>query len=124
MSENKRRALLTYGTDFSAPKIELPDTDLFKNERGSLARNYFENRLELLNREYQELLDLAKENELIYTAEYNFVPRVGMVYHLYRVNGKVVLSLINPNEWDKEYHGSYEFTADSVWKRVDKSNSA
>lgn len=118
MKKNEQ-ALLPYGLNSNVPAITLPDTDLFNNERGSLARNYFENKLELLNREYQNLVNLAMENEIIYNAEYNFVPRVGVVYHLYDINGKILLSLIAPHEWDKKYLGSYEFTADSVWKKVD-----
>jgi len=116
----KRRALLTYGTDFSAPRIDLPDTQLFQTERGSLARNYFENKLELLNQEYQNLVELAKLNEALYNANYNFVPRVGVTYHLYRLHtGETILSLIEPERWDQEFLGSYVYTADSVWKPLE-----
>jgi hypothetical protein len=86
------------------PAIELPDNDMFLSQRGSLARNYFENKIDLINDEYRKLVELAKLNELIYTASYNFTPRVGVEYHLYRINGKVILL------------GSYVFTADSVWQ--------
>ena len=120
--KNNDQALLPYGLNSNVPAITLPDTDLFKNERGSLAKNYFENKLELLNREYNELVNLAMENEMIYNAQYNFVPRVGVVYHLYDVGDRIILSLIGPNEWDKKHLGSYEYTADSVWKRVDKED--
>ena len=41
----KKKALLPYGGEISAPAITLPDTELFKSERGSLAKNYFENKL-------------------------------------------------------------------------------
>ena len=121
MKKNEQ-ALLPYGLNSNVPVITLPDTDLFKNERGSLAKNYFENKLELLNREYNELVNLAMENEMIYNAQYNFVPRVGVVYHLYDVGDRIILSLIEPNEWDKKHLGSYEYTADSVWQRVDKED--
>jgi hypothetical protein len=119
----KRRALLPYGDNNAAPPIELPDTKLFQTERGSLARNYFENKLELLNQEYQKLVELSKLNEALYNAEYNFVPRVGQNYHLYRTsNGKTILSLIEPERWtDQECLGSYVYTADSVWKPLEKS---
>lgn len=119
MKKNEQ-ALLPYGLNSSVPAITLPDTDLFKSERGSLARNYFENRIELLNQEYKKLVELAQENEMIYRAKYNFVPRVGQTYHLYRIESDaIILSLIEPEAWNKEHLGSYEFTADSIWKRVD-----
>src|SRR6056300_1362972 len=118
MKKNEQ-ALLPYGLNSNVPAITLPDTDLFKNERGSLAKNYFENQLEQINRQYQDLIKLAIENEMVYNASYNFVPRVGCVYHLYDIDNKIILSLIAPHEWDKKYLGSYEYTADSVWQKVD-----
>ena len=117
---DKKKALLPYGGEISAPAITLPDTELFQSERGSLAKNYFENKLALLNEEYNRLVELAEDNQMIYQAQYNFVPRVGQTYHLYRIeSGKITLSLIEPQAWNKEYLGSYEFTADSIWKKVD-----
>ena len=72
-----KKALLPYGTTSSAPAIVLPDTALFLSERGSLTKNYFENAVEQLNREYDTIRNLAELNELAYSASYNFVPRVG-----------------------------------------------
>lgn len=120
MSEDKRRALLPYGTDFSAPKIELPDIDLFKTQRGSIARAYFQDRIYSMQEQYEELIELAKLNEIVYEAEYNFEPKVGQTYHLYRnFNGKLILSLIDPPWATMEYIRSVEFTADSIWKSLD-----
>lgn len=112
------KALLPYGTTSSAPSIVLPDTDLFLSERGSLTRNYFENAVELLNREYEAIKNLAALNELAYSASYNFVPRVGQQYHLYRKSdGQYLLSMIE--NWSAhEFVASLEYTADSVWKEV------
>ena len=118
----KNRALLPYGDNNAAPPIELPDTKLFQTERGSLARNYFENKLDLLNKEYLELVELSKLNEMLYNADYNFVPRVGVTYHLYRIEcGKTIISLIEPHQWNKDHLGSFVYTADSVWKPLEKS---
>ena len=117
---SSKNALLPYGTSSNMPAIELPDNDLFLSQRGSLARNYFENKIDQLNAEYKRLVERANLNELIYTASYNFTPRVGVEYHLYRIDGKVILSLIEPERWDQEFLGSYVFTADSVWKPLAK----
>jgi hypothetical protein len=78
------KALLPYGTTSSAPAIVLPDTALFLSERGSLTKNYFENAVEQLNRQYDAIRNLAELNEMAFGASYNFVPRVGQTYHLYR----------------------------------------
>ena len=113
-----KKALLPYGTTSSSPSIVLPDTALFLSERGSLTKNYFENAVELLNREYDAIRRLAELNELVYNASYNFVPRVGQRYHLYqKVDGGYLLSMIE--NWKAyEFVVSLEFTADSVWKDV------
>lgn len=120
MSESKRRALLPYGTDFSAPRIELPDINLFKTQRGNLAQAYFQNRIYKLQEQYKELVELAKLNEEVYESEYNFEPKVGQTYHLYRMlSGKKVLSLIDPPWSTMEHIGTVLYTADSVWKHLD-----
>ncbi|MBT5388079.1 MAG: DUF2452 domain-containing protein [Porticoccaceae bacterium] len=113
-----KKALLPYGTTSSAPAIVLPDTALFLSERGSLTRNYFENAVDLLNREYEAIRRLAELNELAYSASYNFVPRVGQHYHLYRKpDGSYLLSMIE--NWQAyEFVVSLEYTADSVWKEI------
>jgi hypothetical protein len=113
-----KKALLPYGTTSSAPSIVLPDTALFLSERGSLTKNYFENAVEQLNREYDAIRNLAELNELAYSASYNFVPRVGQTYHLYqKSDGRYLLSMIE-NWTAHEFVVSLEYTADSVWKDV------
>ena len=114
----QKNALLPYGTTSSSPSIVLPDTALFLSERGSLTKNYFDNAVELLNREYEAIRSLAALNELVFSASYNFVPRVGQQYHLYvTADGRHLLSMIE-NWAAYEFVVSIEFTADSVWKEV------
>jgi hypothetical protein len=109
--------ILPYGSNVSAPAITLPDTDTFKSDRGANARNYLEERLEKIKREYEELVELANVTETIYKARYNFVPKVGQVYHLYWTGTEHTLSMIE--NWERfEYHGSYLFTSDNVWEKV------
>jgi len=112
------KALLPYGTTSSSPSIVLPDTALFLSERGSLTRNYFEGALESLNKEYEALKKLADINQIAYNASYNFVPRVGQTYHLYRKpDDSFMLSMIE--DWSAyEFVVSLEYTADSVWKEA------
>jgi len=113
-----KNALLPYGTTSSAPAIVLPDTALFLSERGSLTKNYFENAVELINREFDAVKRLAELNQLIYSASYNFVPRVGQRYQLYKKSdGQYLLSMIE-NWAAHELVVSVEYTADSVWKDV------
>lgn len=115
-SENA--GILPYGSNTSAPSITVPDVDLFKDERTSNAGNYFKERLNKLEREYQELVELAETTQKIYDAKYNFIPKVGHIYHLYWTGEYHLLSLID--NWDKyEYNGSYRFTSDNIWEWVE-----
>jgi len=115
--------LLPYASNVSGPAIVLPDMDGFKSERGSQAANFFDERVAQLNREYAALVELAKQTELVYNAKYNFVPRVGKTYYLYQKQDTgTMLSMISPQEWrnsNMEFLGSYIFTADAVWERID-----
>ncbi|WP_341665930.1 DUF2452 domain-containing protein [Vibrio sp.] len=115
-SENAH--ILPYGSNNSAPAIVLPDTDLFKSERGANAGNYFTQKLDEINAEYQRLVDLANDTDIVYNSQYNFVPRVGQVYHLYNTGNSLVLSMIEPWKWNTyEFIGSFLFTADNTWER-------
>lgn len=113
----KKAALLPYGTHISAPAITLPDVSLFKHEKGYQARNFFEERLEKLNREYKELVELAEETHMVYSARYNFIPKVGQIYHLHWTGNDYILSLVEKFR-HVEYKASYRFTADGTWEKI------
>lgn len=111
-------ALLPYGSNVSAPSIKLPDVGLFKQEKTNTARQYFNGKIEELNREYQALVKLAEQTSLVYGARYNFVPIVGNTYYLYWTGNDHLLSLVGSF---KQYErlGSYIFTSDGIWERID-----
>ena len=118
MSTVGNTAILPYGTTPQSPVITLPDTVSFREDRGREAANYFEASLQKLNEEYQRLVSLAKDSEMVYSAKYNFVPKVGFTYHLYFTGSEYLLSLIE--NWEKfEFIGSFRLTNDNVWKRID-----
>jgi hypothetical protein len=55
-------------------------------------------------------------NQLVYNAKFSFEPIIGEIYHLYRDhNGEDFLSLISPNEWNKEHLGSFRLNSDKKW---------
>jgi len=122
MSTDKKLSLLPYGSSISAPAITVPDIDLFKNERSTNAKNYFEAALQDLNEKYAGLLALAKDTEMVYSAKYNFVPKVGHTYHLYWTGEEYTLSLIE--NWKRfQYVCSFKFNADNVWERIDVTDT-
>lgn len=106
-----------YGTNVGAPAISVPDTGKFK-ERIPLANHHLSQRLEEIKNEYYMLLELAKSTELCYNAKYNFVPIVGETYHLYYTGTEYLLSLIEPERWDRyEYVGAFVHETNNTWKR-------
>jgi hypothetical protein len=115
-----KRSILPYGDSVSAPAIKLPDIELFKTERGTNAAHYLNTKIEELNKEFKELVDIAQDTDLVYSAQIRLEPKVGNIYHLYDCEKDgLILSIIEPNEWNKTHVGSFLFTADNVWKRVD-----
>ena len=112
--------ILPYGSNVSAPAIVLPDVGGFKTGRGIEAKHHLEGKLEEIKQEYYRLAKLAEDTQLVYQARFNFVPIVGETYHLYYTGTEYILSLIEPERWNRyEFIGSYRLETDSVWKYVD-----
>ena len=115
-------ALLPYGVTPSAPLIELPKVQEFKDDRGRSAEKYFQSEIDQLNEKYQRLVSLANDTQMVYNARYNFVPKVGTTYYLYWTGNHYLLSIIENWRWDKhEFVGAYQLTSDNVW--VNKNGS-
>jgi len=111
---------LPYGSNASAPAIVLPDVGGFKTGRGIEAKHHLESKLEEIKQEYFKLAKLAEDTQLVYQAKFNFVPTVGETYHLYYTGSDYILSLIEPERWDRfQFIGSYRLETDSVWKQID-----
>jgi hypothetical protein len=65
-----------------------------------------------------------ESTKLIYETKYNFQPILGEVYHIYRgKDNDSFLSLINPNEWGREYLGSYRLNTNGTWEEIDYENT-
>jgi len=109
--------LLPYGLTSSSPAITLSNSDLIKSQRGVAASSFFQEKLRQINAEYDRLISLAKHTDLVYNSHYNFIPKVGKIYHLYHTGSYYMLSMIDPHQWDKyAFVASYRFTSDSTWE--------
>jgi len=108
-----------YPTNVGAPAFSLPDTSLFRNEKTNAARTYLVAQMNEIQERYNALVELAKDTALVYEAEYRFTPRVGHLYHLYAGEEKPFLSMIKPHEWDKPYLGSFRFTSEATWEKLE-----
>lgn len=117
--------LLPYGLSSSSAVITLLDSDLIKSERGTAASNFFKEKIRQINTEYDRLILLAKHTDLVYNSHYNFIPKVGKIYHLYYTGSQYILSMIEPYRWDKfKFVASYRFTSDNTWEMQDGQEEA
>lgn len=109
---------LAYPTNVGAPSFELPDVVTDKDRRSHRAGDQIQTKFDELKDEYFRLKMLAEDTDMVYNAHYAFIPIIGKVYHLYRRDEGLFLSLIGPSEWSRECLGSFRYTSESTWERV------
>ena len=117
VADNK--ALMPYGDSVAAPKIEVEDIALWKNEKVSKTNDYFKSRFDEIKTEYLQLIEEFKWNDLVYKAEIRFTPTKGNNYHLYqRKDEELFLSIIEPEFWDQIYIGSFRLDSNDKWEKI------
>lgn len=107
-----------YPTNVGAPAFTIPDVITKGKERGINASHQLEAKFEQLKEEYFKLVSLSEDTAIMYSARCSFIPVVGRVYHLYNSDKGPFISLIGPDEWNKEHIGSYKLTSEQTWERV------
>lgn len=111
--------ILPYGSNVGAPAIKLENLQTWKDTRVQSVNKQFESRLLELKKEYDNLIEEYKWNDLVYQSKFNFEPVINKVYHLYySTNGNTFLSLVEPNEWNKEHIGSFRYNHDNKWIKL------
>ena len=116
--------LLPYGSNVGAPAIQVSNIEHWKEPRVSDVNKQFQERFEGLKNDYQKLIEEYKWNDLVYKAKFNFEPVIGKIYHLYySTDGTTFLSLIQPNEWNREHIGSFKYNHDNKWIKYDTDNN-
>ena len=109
-------SLLPYATSVGAPVITTDDVVAWKSRGIHSVNKEFENKFQELQLAYQKLMDDYKWNELVYNAKFSFEPVIGETYHMYLGDdGIEFLSLIAPNEWNKEFIASFKLNSDKKW---------
>lgn len=116
--------ILPYGTSVGAPAIRVDDLVSWKSRGVSTVNKEFENKFNELKIQYEKLMEEYEWNELVYNAKFSFEPVVGEIYHLYRgEDGADFLSLISPNEWNKEHIGTFKLNSDKKWIVLSKKET-
>ncbi len=109
-------SFLPYSTSVGAPIIKVDDLVSWKSRGIQNINKEFENRFNELKLQYQNLIEEYEWNEMVYSSKFSFEPVIGEIYHMYSGNdGNNFLSLIAPNEWNKEHIGTYKLNSDKKW---------
>ncbi|MBC7522955.1 MAG: DUF2452 domain-containing protein [Flavobacterium sp.] len=109
-------SMLPYATSVGAPVIRVDDLVSWKSRGITNVNKEFENKFNELKMQYQNLMEEFEWNELVYSSKFSFEPVIGEIYHLYASNDGVnFLSLIGPNEWNKEHIGTFKLNSDKKW---------
>jgi flavin reductase (DIM6/NTAB) family NADH-FMN oxidoreductase RutF len=120
-TQSYNSSLLPYGTNIGAPSIQAPGVSTWINTSVNSFNHTFKNKIELIKKEYQSLLNEYETNDLLYKANMSFEPIIGTEYHLYFSDkkGANFLSIIPPNSWKMKHLGSFMLNHDKTWKRVE-----
>lgn len=117
-------SLLPYATTVGAPVIKVDDVVSWKSRGISNVNKEFENKFNELKSQYQSLMEEYEWNELVYQSKFSFEPVIGETYHLYRGDDGInFLSLIGPNEWNKEHIGTFKLNSDKKWINMDSKKN-
>ena len=113
-------SLLPYATSVGAPVIKADDLAGWKSIGINKVNKELESKFNELKVQYQNLIEEFQWNELLYNARFSFEPIVGEIYHLYKDTNSVnFLSLIAPEEWNKEHVGTFRLNSDKKWILID-----
>ncbi|QBZ98749.1 DUF2452 domain-containing protein [Flavobacterium sangjuense] len=117
-------SLLPYASNVGAPVIKMDDLVSWKSRGISTVNKEFENKFNELKMQYQNLMNEYEWNELVYNAKFSFEPVIGEIYHLYRGDDGInFLSLISPQEWNKEHIGTFKLNSDKKWIVLNQKDS-
>ncbi|AIG30787.1 DUF2452 domain-containing protein [Flavobacterium psychrophilum] len=109
-------SLLPYATSVGAPVIKTDDVVAWKIRGIHNVNKEFENKFNELKQQYQKLMLEYEWNEMVYNAKFSFEPVIGEIYHLYTGHDGInFLSLISPQEWNKEHIATFKLNSDKKW---------
>ncbi len=110
---------LPYPVQVGDQKIVVPDNHIFRKRGLENIVHYYETKVCEIKDEYDRLLENYNLNKRIYESIFKFEPIIGKVYFLYEnMFEEEFLSLIDPNEWNMKYIGSYRLRSDERWEEV------
>lgn len=119
--EGSRSNFLPYPTSSLAPAFVPNDLTNFRSRGVSETEKRLRAELVELQERYVATIDRFNWNRLVYSADFRFEPILGTTYYLYRGSQGLMLSMIEPGEWDMEFLGSFRLNTDRCWEPVEVS---
>ena len=117
--------LMPYSTSVGAPVIKIDDVVAWKSRGIHNVNKEFENKFNELKLQYQNLIEEYEWNDLVYKAKFSFEPVIGEIYHLYHgTDGINFLSLISPQEWNKEHIATFKLNSDKKWLLINQKEAS
>lgn len=125
-----------YPLQVNSPQIKPEDKRLVKANAYVAMQQHAEQQISMLRKQAELILQQVRQIEervevsrRIYEADLRFTPDVGQVYHLFRKNGKDVLTMVGPEEWGDtmpydEYLASLRLLADKSWEIINRNENA
>lgn len=114
--EAPRGNFLHYPSSRLGAKIVPQDLTSFKTRGISKVERTLQQELVELREKYLQVIDAFNWNKIIYEAQFGFEPVIGEAYHLYEVEGKHHLSMIEPESWHQKWVGTFRLNADGRWQ--------
>jgi len=113
------KSLLSYGDSVAAPAIRPENIDDWKLRGVNKVNKQIQTKFDELKEEFKQLLEEYQWNELVYQSKFGYEPVIGETYHLYvGTDGNPFLSLIAPNEWNREHIGSFRLNSEQKWIKI------
>jgi hypothetical protein len=114
-----------YPTNIGAPAFQLPNVSLIRTEASKKMMSVFEREREELIIRAEKLSKEFNDSLMVWESKIPFEPIVGKTYYLYNFNGVKTLSLLSPNEWNKQdcFLGGFTLNSENKWLRTYESHS-
>ena len=115
-TEGYNAHILPYATNVGAPAIKIDDLVSWKSRGIMNVNKELEHKFNELKVQYEQLMEEYEWNSLVYSAKFSFEPVIGEIYHLYRSpDASYFLSLVAPNEWNKEHVATLQLNSNKKW---------
>lgn len=117
---------LPYASNLGAPVIK-PDHNLSGWKHGAVhgANKHYEDKFNKLKKQFEQLAEEFKWNDIMFNAEFRLKPVIGQAYHLYKKSNSDqhthYISLFAPEErvgGRENYVGTFRLNYDNRWEKI------